>query len=126
MRFLATALLLAAAALGAQDAPKQDAPKQGGGRGGPPRNLQVLKPEEVRPAMGAMRGALGQNCDFCHVQDRAADDNPKKVVARHMMEMVNHINGQFPDGKVHVTCYTCHRGKNVPDMAPPPPAAPGQ
>lgn len=123
MRFLATALLLAAAALSAQDAPKQDAPKQG--RGGPPKNLKVLKPEEVRPAMGAMRASLGQNCDFCHVQDRASDDNPKKLIARNMMEMVNHINGQFPDGKTHVTCYTCHRGKNVPDTAPPP-ATPGQ
>jgi hypothetical protein len=123
MRFLAAFLLLAAAALGAQDAPKQDAPKQG--RGGPPRNLKVLKPEEVRTAMGGMRAALGQNCDFCHVQDRASDENPKKDIARNMMEMVNHINGQFPDGKTHVTCYTCHRGKNVPDTAPPP-AAPAQ
>jgi hypothetical protein len=123
MRFLATALLLAAAALSAQDAPKQDAPKQGGRE---PRNLKVLKPEDVRASMGGMRTALGQNCDFCHMQDRASDENPKKVIARNMMEMVNHINGQFPDGKVHVTCYTCHRGKNVPEMAPPPPAAPGQ
>ena len=120
MRFLAT-ILLAAAALSAQDAPKQ-----GGSKGGPPKNLQVLKPEEVRPAMGAMRGALGQQCGFCHVQgDFSSDDNPKKVVARHMMEMVNHINEGFGDGKAHVSCYTCHRGKNIPDLTPPP-AAPGQ
>jgi len=121
MRFLATALLLAAAALSAQDAPKQEAPKQGGGRGGPPKNLKVLKPEDVRAVMGAMRGALGQMCNYCHIQgDNASDENPKKLIARHMMEMVNHINEQFPDGKVHVSCYTCHRGKTTPDMAPPP------
>lgn len=122
MRFLAT-ILLAAATLSAQDAPKQ-----GGGRGAPPppKNLKVLKPEDVRPVMFAMRGALGQQCNFCHVQgDFASDENPKKVIARHMMEMVNHINEGFGDGKVHVSCYTCHRGKTTPDLTPPP-AAPGQ
>ena len=63
--------------------------------------------------MGAMQAALGQRCNFCHVQgDNASDENPKKLVARMMMEMVNDINAKFPDGKAHVTCYTCHRGKN--------------
>jgi hypothetical protein len=119
MRFLATMLFLTAMTVGAQDAPKQ-----GGGRGGPPRNLKVLKAEDERAAMGAMRGALGEQCNFCHVQDRASDENPKKLVARKMMEMVNEINAKFPDGKVHVSCYTCHRGKATPEMAPPaaPPA----
>jgi hypothetical protein len=37
-----------------------------------------------------------------------------------MMELVNDINAKFPDGKVHVSCYTCHRGKTTPDMVPPP------
>jgi hypothetical protein len=33
---------------------------------------------------------------------------------------VNDINTKFPDGKVHVTCYTCHAGKEHPLTAPPP------
>ena len=122
MRFLTTVLFLTAMTVSAQDAPKQ-----GGGRGGPPKNLKVLKPEQERPVMGAMMGALGQRCNFCHVQgDNSSDDNPKKLVARKMMEMVNDINAKFPDGKVHVNCYTCHRGKTTPDMVPPPAAPPGQ
>jgi hypothetical protein len=123
MRFLATVLLLAGITVCAQDAPKQDAPKKGGG-GGPPKNLKLLKPEEVRPMMGSYVMALGTasagGCNFCHVQDRSSDENPKKLVARKMIEMVNQINSQFPDGKVHVACYTCHRGKTMPDLAPPP------
>jgi photosynthetic reaction center cytochrome c subunit len=119
-------LLLAGVALFAQDAPKK-------GPGGPPqphKNLKILKDDEVRPMMGAFRAALGQQCTFCHVQgsngpDFAADTNPKKDVARKMIKMVNDDNAMFADGKVHVTCYTCHRGKNMPEMAPPP-AAPGQ
>src|SRR5436305_13461755 len=97
MRYLATALLLAALALSAQDAPKK------GGGGAPHKNLKVLKDEEVRPVMGAMTASLGQRCNFCHVQgDNASDENPKKLIARRMMEMTNTINAGFPDGKVHV------------------------
>lgn len=111
---MAVPLLLLAAA--PQD--PQGAPKKGGG--GPPKNLKVLKPEDVRPVMGAMRASLGVQCDYCHVQDRSSDENPKKLIARHMMEMVNDINAKFPDGKAHVSCYTCHRGAVMPLMAPPP------
>jgi photosynthetic reaction center cytochrome c subunit len=119
MRFLATVVLLSGVALIAQDAPKK-----AGGQ--PHKNLKILKDEEVRPMMGAFRAALGQQCTFCHVQgDFASDDVPKKAIARHMIEMVNHLNAGFPDGKVHITCYTCHRGKTIPEMAPPP-ATPGQ
>ena len=120
MRFLATLLLLTGMTLCAQDAPP--APKKGGG--GPPKNLKILKPEEVRPMMASFNAALGTasagGCNFCHVQDRSSDENPKKVTARMMIEMVNHINSQFPDGKVHVTCYTCHRGKAAPETVAPP------
>ena len=123
MRFLATVLFLTAVAVSAQDAPK----KGGGGPQQPHKNLKVLQEDQVRPVMGAMRGALGQQCNFCHIQgDNASDENPKKLVARQMMTMVNDINAKFPDGKAHVSCYTCHRGKTMPDMVPPPAAPPAQ
>jgi hypothetical protein len=128
MRFLATALFFTALGLQGQDAPPPPAKK------GPmaPKNLKVLPQDvNIRETMGAFRTALGQQCTFCHVAgagggmpDFAADENPKKITARQMIVMVNEINAKFPDGKVHVACYTCHRGKNIPDMAPPaaPPA----
>jgi photosynthetic reaction center cytochrome c subunit len=78
--------------------------------------------------MGNFRIAMGQQCTFCHVamNDFASDENPKKETARHMLLMVNEINAKFPDGKVHVTCYTCHRGKTIPEMAPTPAAPAAQ
>jgi len=111
----------------------QDPPKKGGGGGGrAPQNLKVLKVSgpELGQLMRSYTVALGGvRCDFCHVQAQppnfASDDNPKKEVARHMIAMVQEINAKFPDGKEHVTCYTCHRGDPVPKMAPPP-AAPAQ
>src|SRR4051794_9760365 len=128
MLFLATVLLLAGAALYAQDAPKK-------GPGGPPqphKNLKILKDEEVRPMMGAFRTALGQQCTFCHVQGDFADDSkPEKETARKMIKMVNDDNAIFPDGKFHVPCYPSHRGKTMPKPVPPPaapakPAEPGK
>jgi len=92
-----------------------------------PKNLQLLKPEEVREAMHAFRVSLGVECTFCHVQgDFASDEKQHKLVARKMIELVRSINPRFPDGKDHVTCYTCHRGAEEPLMAPPASmAAPG-
>lgn len=97
-----------------QDAPQKKGPPA-------PKNLKVLPPgTDIRATMGAFRTALGQQCTFCHVMgDFASDENPKKTTARHMIEMVKEINAKFPDGKEHVSCYTCHRGANLPLMAPP-------
>lgn len=93
-----------------------------------PKNLKVMtgmSGADVIQAMRAFRTALGVECVYCHVQgDFASDENPKKEVARHMIEMSQKINTQFPDGKMHVTCYTCHRGEAEPKTAPEPkPAA---
>jgi len=122
MRTLATIILVATTVLLAQDAPP--APKKGGMAH---KNLKVLPDENIGQIMQSYRVALGaKDCMFCHVQgDWSKDDNPKKEVARGMIRMVNEINTKFPDGKVHVTCYTCHAGKEHPLMAPPP-AAPAQ
>jgi hypothetical protein len=91
-----------------------------------PKNLQVLKvqPSELIPIMRSFNVALGVECNFCHIRDNfASDDNPHKVVARKMITMSHQINSNFPDGKMHVTCYTCHRGEEEPKTAPPAGAA---
>lgn len=58
-----------------------------------------------------------EGCNYCHVaEDYSSDAKYTKVVARRMMQMTQHINA---DWKQHVadtgvTCFTCHRGNNVP------------
>lgn len=130
MRKLFFLLAIFALALSAQDA---QPPAGGGGRGagggrgpqGPAKNLKVLTEDELRG--GAMRQAatgLGVMCTYCHNQAAFdSDEIPAKVTARAMFAMVKDINGKFPDGKAHVTCYTCHRGAEMPLTAPPPAAA---
>jgi hypothetical protein len=98
-------------------------PPAGGGGGRAPvvhKNLKVLS--EADMTAGAMRQAatgLGVMCTFCHVDDRSSDEKPTKLMARNMFAMTKEINQKFPDGKVHVTCFTCHRGAEEPLTAPP-------
>ncbi len=88
---------------------------------GPPKNLKILPADiNIQQTMGAFRTALGVQCTYCHVQgDFASDDNPKKSMARNMLRIAADINAAFPDGKRHVTCYTCHRGEAKPKTDPP-------
>lgn len=82
---------------------------------GAPKNLKIIKPEEVRAVMGQFVGGTGLKCGDCHVQgDFASDENPKKVTARKMLEMVHGLNANTFGGAEKVTCYTCHRGEAMP------------
>ena len=54
---------------------------------------------------------------YCHnVANFAEDSKYTKVVARKMIEMTRHINGNWKNhvAETGVTCYTCHRGNPVP------------
>ena len=117
MRKLLLLIAIGALALCAQE-------RGGRGRGAPHTNLKVL-PDDANliPTMRAAAAGLGVQCTFCHEQERASDAKPEKVMARMMFQMVMDINSKLPaDAKVKVTCYTCHRGMEMPVSAPPPAA----
>jgi len=94
---------------------------KGGGKNNPPKNLKVLTPENFMAQMQTFPAALGVEnqggCNFCHEADRSLDTKPTKVKARQMIELVADINAKFGDGKVHVTCWTCHLGSTTPEIA---------
>ncbi|RFC64953.1 photosynthetic reaction center cytochrome c subunit [Fulvimarina endophytica] len=60
-----------------------------------------------------------QGCEYCHNVEEgfASDAVYTKVVARQMLKMTRHLNTAWPEhvAPAGVTCFTCHRGKNVPD-----------
>ena len=72
--------------------------------------------------------ALGVNCGGCHVpRNFPSEDNPRKAVARQMIEMTKALNAKyFPnytpaEGETslgRVTCYTCHQGSTQPAKGP--------
>jgi hypothetical protein len=92
------------------------------GKAAPPKNLKVLNPDNFMDTMRTFVPALGLadkgGCNYCHAADRSSDEKEQKVMARMMISMVKDINGKFPDGKEHVTCFTCHRGSTAPATAP--------
>lgn len=86
------------------------------------KNVKVLSDESVGNFTRLMASMTtwvspAQGCAYCHdVNNMAADTLYTKVVARRMIQMVQHVNA---DWKTHVaetgvTCYTCHRGQPVP------------
>jgi hypothetical protein len=94
---------------------------KGGGKNGPPKNLKLLTPENFMVQMQTFPAALGVEnqggCNFCHEADRSLDTKPTKMKARQMIELVTEINAKFGDGKVHVSCWTCHLGATTPEIA---------
>lgn len=91
------------------------------------KNIQVLRGIPVNEFMGTMgffAASLGMNCTDCHVNESAgnwakyADDTPLKQTARRMVIMMNAINRSDFGSTRLVTCYTCHRGVQHPEVTP--------
>lgn len=91
------------------------------------KNVQVLRGipvNEFMDTMGFFSAALGLNCTGCHVAeslqdlDKFAEDVPHKRTARRMISMVQSMNKGNFGGRRALTCYTCHRGTQVPEVIP--------
>jgi hypothetical protein len=86
------------------------------------KNVQVLGDEGVGNFTRLMASITTwvsptQGCAYCHnVNDMASDALYIKLVARRMVQMVQHVNSgwQTHVAATGVTCYTCHRGQPVP------------
>ncbi|HEX5227540.1 MAG TPA: c-type cytochrome [Bryobacteraceae bacterium] len=91
------------------------------------KNVRVLKGipvDEFMATMGFFSASLGETCTDCHSAEsggswaKYADDNPRKNKARAMIGMMNAINKTYFGGKREITCYSCHRGVERPDVTP--------
>ncbi len=103
--------------------------------GGPPqppiaeavfKNIQVLKGipvDDFMDTMGIMSAALGWDCSECHTGAgtdtvKWEADTEKKRTARRMTLMVAAINRTNFANRQVVTCWTCHRGRDIPVTMP--------
>jgi photosynthetic reaction center cytochrome c subunit len=91
------------------------------------KNVQVLRGISVDEFMGTMgffAAALGMNCTDCHTAESVgnwagfADETPLKQTARRMVLMVKAINQANFGGARKITCYSCHRGVDHPEITP--------
>src|SRR4030081_3423693 len=82
------------------------------------KNIQVLKgvpAGQLIPAMQFITASLGVDCEYCHDhQAMDSDDKKPKKIARQMVTMMFDIDKNNFDGRLEVTCYTCHRGAAKP------------
>jgi photosynthetic reaction center cytochrome c subunit len=86
------------------------------------KNVQVLGNLSVGQFTRTMASitqwvAPTQGCNYCHNPQNMADDGKyTKVVARRMLQMTQNINQNWQThvALTGVTCYTCHRGLNIP------------
>ena len=91
------------------------------------KNVQALKGitvDEFMGTMGLMSASLGLCCSDCHPGAGTEsvkwedDSNPRKVTARKMVLMMQAINRDNFSGRQVVTCWTCHRLRDVPAQSP--------
>jgi photosynthetic reaction center cytochrome c subunit len=86
------------------------------------KNVQILKDipsTQFIPTMRFVAAALGVECEFCHLGTRS-EDTPNKQTARKMMTMMLALNKESFEGRLEVTCYTCHKGNHDPINNPAP------
>ena len=86
------------------------------------KNIQALKgvpADQLIPAMQFITGSLGVDCEYCHDhQAMDSDDKKTKKIARQMITMMFDIDKNNFDGRLEVTCFTCHRGTAKPVSIP--------
>jgi photosynthetic reaction center cytochrome c subunit len=86
------------------------------------QNVQVLgnmSADRFNHLMAAITQwvAPEQGCNYCHNPENLASDQLyTKHVARNMLRMTLAVNGNWASHvkATGVTCYTCHRGNNIP------------
>lgn len=89
------------------------------------QNVQVLNDLSVTQFNRLMQAITEwvspeQGCAYCHNLNNLAEDSVyTKDVTRSMLLMTQNINSEWTNhvAQTGVTCYTCHRGNNVPEYA---------
>ena len=102
------------------------------------KSVQIFKDipsDQIIPTMAFMANSLGVTCAHCHGAEWVSDEKPTKQKAREMIRLTQAINRDHYQGRLVVTCQTCHDGRVIPaatprveeagwNRAPAPPTAP--
>lgn len=87
------------------------------------KDIRVFKgvpASDLIPAMEFMSASMKVKCNYCHEANDFAAETPGKATGRDMVLLQRNINEKFFDGRLSVTCMTCHNGKEHPDVNPVP------
>jgi hypothetical protein len=85
------------------------------------KNIQVFKgvpASDLIPSMEFMSASLKYECSDCHDAKDFSVETPAKETTRKMVILQRDINDTHFSGRTEVTCYTCHGGKEKPEITP--------
>ncbi|MBC8063623.1 MAG: photosynthetic reaction center cytochrome c subunit, partial [Chlorobia bacterium] len=85
------------------------------------KDVKVFKgvpASDMIPAMQFMSASMNYSCGDCHEGSDYAADNKNKEVTRKMILMQREINQKNFNGRLEVTCMTCHSKKEHPEGMP--------
>lgn len=85
------------------------------------KNIKVFKgvpASDLIPAMEFMSASMKYQCSDCHDPKDYAAETRAKETARNMVLLQRDINTKHFNGKLEVTCMTCHNGNEHPVAAP--------
>lgn len=86
------------------------------------KDVKVFKgvpASDMIPAMQFMSASMNYSCGDCHdPNDYAANTNKNKDVTRKMILMQREINDKNFEGRLEVTCMTCHSKQEHPEGMP--------
>lgn len=84
------------------------------------QTLGNLPARELATVMATYTSSLGVDCEYCHVPGEwSGDEKITKLLARRMHEIQTELNSRHFGGRDAVSCWTCHRGAPLPEMAVP-------
>lgn len=84
-------------------------------------DIEVFKgvpASDLIPAMQFMSASMNYKCTGCHVENDYAADHKEKDTTRKMIVMQREINEKNFNGRLEVTCMTCHNKKGHPEGMP--------
>ena len=85
------------------------------------KDVEVFKgvpASDMIPAMEFMSASMNYTCADCHDTKDYAADNKNKDVTRKMILMQREINERHFDGRLEVTCMSCHNKEEHPVAMP--------
>ena len=84
------------------------------------RVFRGVPAKDMIPAMEFMSASLKVKCTYCHEKDDYAAETPGKATGRDMVILQRGINEKYFEGRLSVTCMTCHNGLEHPVTTPVP------
>ncbi|HMS54471.1 MAG TPA: photosynthetic reaction center cytochrome c subunit family protein [Fimbriimonadaceae bacterium] len=80
--------------------------------------FQGVPASDMIPAMEFMSASLGYKCADCHDPKDYAAETKLKDTTRQMVLLQRDINQKYFNGRLEVTCMSCHNGKEHPASMP--------